>query len=1529
MSFWAFEGKMGLDDMAPFFVISKHSELFQDINPPKYTEYEDLPNDDVELSEVVQYIEGLVKPFELYLNSWIKKLDNRNAKYEFEAEEAAARKKYDLLYRDEKKRAVDAAWDQWPGTECKLSGSFELLEVEVTVSELSKLFYTRYTNKKLFEFLKKVDACVAVCICRHAGSQRTIRVGDFNSYNRNVKSSHGLEIHQAYQIQDVPDNFDELIEPFVRISNSKTSIRKRSNARRQGIRYAHGTAFKELSECFGSGDAVSADFKNRLERSWKSYRDNHWQKGKKILPNEPMISTELSRTNSKAEETENELMKILIPDKRQCVASALFESGLLLRLSPLALVPLLLYLPSNAQNDWRLLLGALLVRRTEQQRLRRCLQHLRNKHLVHLEREWGNQGHSNWVPRDYVEWLMLEAEGNFLIRPVQVKIALQMLVLPECIKNAVMQLNMGEGKSSVIVPMLICTVSLKHNVCPQVIVLGSLYPLNCNYLAAKMGGILNLALLQLPFCRDLQLRANDVDKLSEEILALKKRRGFIVSTPEQIMSMKLKTIEMFISESSPKIESFRNFSTVYEQNVRSILDESDDILSVKRQLVYTLGSQMPLDGNNERWKVIQSVLKSLNEHSGTIAAECGPNFILHQLKTDKNQHQFNLFRLLSKNEQSFNVISKLVVADFIEGKTDSDLWPLTPVQKSYVQKFVFSEELENDQGSRLERELGGVEIPPTLFILRGLFGLKILQHCLTLRHRVNYGIGKHRKMAVPFRAKDIAVDKTDFGHPDVALTLTQLTYYYQGVPKEGFQKVLLKLSQLQPSIATSIYAKWISMCDRCHIPKELRSFSSVNPSDVVQLGTLYGLLYRHILVVDYWLETFVYPQEARQFRQKLSANGWDLCRQGELPVTGFSGTNETQLLLPLTIEQCDLPELEETNALVINNILRKENQNYYSINSGASSYDILDMVISVNTNNQYHHMGQIKVILDPGAIILEANKKFVSLWLDKIPENEISAGVYFDDEDNLVVLDRRGFVTPYHLSPFAGKLESCVVYLDDVHTRGTDLQFPSGTRAAVTLGTCLSKDKLAQACMRMRLLGSGHSLSFFASSEVDNEIQSISGSSKVSQVGKVIAWAFKNSQNQVRDGIVHWANQATDQLHKLCSYQSSTLDGVGNQSLARFGNDIVHHEITSLSQIYGKNRTKNTLPDLVSQRIENLQCPNLQKEFKQKLLKRCRDVANDKKVFSDLFDEEQERELEREQEEEEEIERPYPMKPKISIVPDCVKRLVTEAIVKPDEFVNLNECLKHTILENRIPGVFNHVLASPEFPKVILQYSEMASPISGPLSRENTNASISNRSQQRQGANPTPLDKFLRNPFWAVQLNPPRSNFILLTPFEVNSLFNELRKMRHATLFMFQPYFQKPLKKLGALHEMTGFSIPIGKRLVFKNFVQFSELNVFAGNLYFDSLEKEKWMCRYLGLLPLPRTEAQQHAFERNLIDVYGFVHPRNRTLVPGTHDWWCPFQTNPVEAVMDLIVLRNVDTLYMFSHMHKLLSKCHSNFLQ
>ena len=67
--------------------------------------------------------------------------------------------------------------------------------------------------------------------------------------------------------------------------------------------------------------------------------------------------------------------------------------------------------------------------------------------------------------------------------------------------------------------------------------------------------------------------------------------------------------------------------------------------------------------------------------------------------------------------------------------------------------------------------------------------------------------------------------------------------------------------------------------------------------------------------------------------------------------------------------------------------------------------------------------------------------------------------VFFDD---LTVLTQSGSLEPFVSSPFNRQLEKCVVYLDDAHTRGTDLKLPPGTRAAVTLGPKVTKDRLIQ-----------------------------------------------------------------------------------------------------------------------------------------------------------------------------------------------------------------------------------------------------------------------------------------------------------------------------------------------------------------------------------------------------------------------------------------------------------------------------------
>jgi hypothetical protein len=41
-------------------------------------------------------------------------------------------------------------------------------------------------------------------------------------------------------------------------------------------------------------------------------------------------------------------------------------------------------------------------------------------------------------------------------------------------------------------------------------------------------------------------------------------------------------------------------------------------------------------------------------------------------------------------------------------------------------------------------------------------------------------------------------------------------------------------------------------------------------------------------------------------------------------------------------------------------------------------------------------------------------------------------------------------------------MDQCLVYLDEAHTRGTDLKMPENYRAIVTLGPDLTKDRLVQ-----------------------------------------------------------------------------------------------------------------------------------------------------------------------------------------------------------------------------------------------------------------------------------------------------------------------------------------------------------------------------------------------------------------------------------------------------------------------------------
>ncbi len=174
-------------------------------------------------------------------------------------------------------------------------------------------------------------------------------------------------------------------------------------------------------------------------------------------------------------------------------------------------------------------------------------------------------------------------------------------------------------------------------------------------------------------------------------------------------------------------------------------------------------------------------------------------------------------------------------------------------------------------------------------------------------------------------------------------------------------------------------------------------------------------------------------------------------------ITGFSGTNDNRYLLPTSITQEDPEFVLSTNALVLQHLLRLENDHYECTEGDKGEREFVTSFLERLVKQD----PEIRVLLDVGAQMLELqNEELARYWLSLRPD--VSVAIFFNNLDHLTVVTPDGVTEPFISSPFNKQLEKCVVYLDDAHTRGTDLNLPQGTRAAVTLGPKVTKDKLVQ-----------------------------------------------------------------------------------------------------------------------------------------------------------------------------------------------------------------------------------------------------------------------------------------------------------------------------------------------------------------------------------------------------------------------------------------------------------------------------------
>ena len=1155
---------------------------------------------------------------------------------------------------------------------------------------------------------------------------------------------------------------------------------------------------------------------------------------------------------------------------------ALKECGLLPRTSPSVLLRVLLAetvrVPGFVQYSFSKkmvsAIGGMAVQLVLKQRCERLLRLPADKQEDWFQRELVCIPHTNWLPCEHVEWLLFEVENDLTIWPKQVSVAKKMMS-SSSLQHSVVQLNMGEGKTSVILPIIAAEMANGRSLV-RVVVLNSLYNTNYQQLVFKLGGLLGHRVLSLPFRRDIRLKPPDAKRITSFLKQCRGRRDVMVTVREHLLSLLLKYEESCSKEDMKLAKELHRLDILLQRHARDVLDEADEVLHHRFQLIYPIGVPQSPDGGDIRWKMAEVILEAVKVNA-KLLHEGHRNAVIYN---DNEKHAFPHLRILESKESvhAYRWLCEEVVTFIMAGRGNilkselmDGLHKLPELDLHNLKHFLLAPQLDAGEAQWFRLCIPNV-IQPYLLCVRGLLANGVLLLALKKRFRVEYGLPSRAtgaakragqcnnerliRMAVPFRAKDVAAERTEFGHTDVAVMLTLLSYYQYGLTDDEVNTLLDRLDRKEAK--SDVYNSWVAAADT--VDSSIQELGGINRKNATQMKKLLiPFLRHHTAAINFYLGQVIFPNESKEFKCKLVANSWSMAPVERcLKMSGFSGTNDTRHLLPGSTKQDDLPELRHTNAYVCNLVLDNANNMYRVLrDQPLTGEKLLDHIVQCEQLNQV----QINTIVDIGALVLDfTNLELAKAWLEK--RTDKNGVVYFDSRNQLQVWIRKTRSScKLELSSYADNLTECLVYLDHAHCRGTDLRMKTGTVAAITLGKGLRRDELMQACMRMRRLGKGHTLTFWAPLEVDALIRrqcKLPPSINIEN-HHVVRWCFSNSISATQDGFFSWATQGLSHF-RVCK----ALYGEGRKSadvqpwhcreMAKY---CVFPDCMTLDEMYGQVRNQQPITEIIQQRSHEVHKAS-------SLVEQCRQFVPGVHRFAQALDEEQEREMEQEIEEEKQVERPPIAKYSEEKCSDYLLKLVatghfSSAVAQaPSPPTSLWQCLQKTSLSTKFKSMlscsgFNsrHVLATKSFSEVV---------VCGPSLFGEAFA-----------------DNYLRPVFWLLYVQPKQrcveDYLLVLSPFQADRLVLEHLKGNwsgNVSLLM----YSSPVRLQQSV--MADWSCTVaGKRIprlcTAPNQLQryFTEVMLYSGGLFFGTNSKDMMavmenLASLLQLSPGPRELTDQ-----------------------------------------------------------------------
>ncbi|UIZ28931.1 hypothetical protein KXD40_007205 [Peronospora effusa] len=794
-----------------------------------------------------------------------------------------------------------------------------------------------------------------------------------------------------------------------------------------------------------------------------------------------------------------------------------------------------------------------------------------------------------WQSTEYPYWLAFEVEGRLQIRHEQYVIARHLIDRP----GTVCQLNMGRGKTRVILPMLFLYFTRSH--CSRVVRAHFLSPLLSEaqqfmhrYLSATSAC---LQVFEQPFHRQVDLDSRRLEYICDTLEELKLFGGIQLVAPEHRMSLELKRLEL--GNDGPMVEILDEI--LDSDQFVDVLDECDALLHHKYHLVYAVGIPIPLGSGVERWMAAEALLRAVANNTSASRVRMvlqAPHVscVSPDYATRLGSYEGTRLNTVVKSTEGLrDQLKEALVLDLIDSAPFEMMWlkafgsgaARKPLIKAITDSTVSLQDALGDYMSKLAPYI------TQLLALRGLVAFGVFEHCMEKRYRVDFGLpvagARPKRLAIPFRAADVPSEQSEFRHPDVSIVLTLLGYYHCGLTNEEVRSTFRMLLRLDISEQSQQYDRWFASVtpglnddDRA----ALSDVRHVSLADARQFKTLCRVYKFCMEAINFYLNTCVFPNDTQQYPQRLSRTAWNVAA-GKNNI-GFSGTNDNHRLLPLSVAQQEPnePSLLGTNGKMIDKILQE-----------THSYEVITLnpdraPIPWQSVLRFALDKKAQALIDTGALLAGVSNNEAAVFLLRQSDFDFAGVTYFDNRKDLNcwMISEKARQIEVSLKKASMLEKETFVIFDEARSRGSDMKLLPDAAAVLTLGPKLTKDKLMQGAGRMRQLGCNQTLWIASFDEVAQNILQTSGQRDLARVSAidVLNWVMDNTKAEAVRGLLEWAGNGIHFRETQLSRDKELVDE--NWSLETLYQEKLHAEkIADIIGLMARLRFEGVNDALVSQ----------------------------------------------------------------------------------------------------------------------------------------------------------------------------------------------------------------------------------------------------------------------------------------------------------------------------------------------------------